>query len=310
MIKSIKSSEENDDAQIEIINACEQFVPAGTRVIQSGRSVLPTISHEASTLQLSQSIQQFSTALNDLRTLTSRTREVFSETAEINSARTSVRNLKYELHNLHGAVETSNLKALPGETAQSVSEEVCSSVKTVNQVTTHLVSSSLQGNDNYTAMATRDFVSSLSNLTSSVRGVVATTSDKAMQRKIVQKTENVVDRGEVLIEKAYAKPVKSDQLHQAAKDVSIALSGVLNCLPLQNEIDETIMWISTTSEVLTREFPKTNKTYPQLQQELNYAATRLNEASTNVISSVENPSRLANSSKDFGSIIYAHIVSS
>lgn len=74
----------------------------------------------------------------------------------------------------------------------------------------------------------------------------------------------------------------------------------MSCLPGQKDVDTAITSIIELSSTLnTINFPQTNKSYGELQQELNSAAATLNEASSNVVESVHSPVQLASTSKDF-----------
>lgn len=74
----------------------------------------------------------------------------------------------------------------------------------------------------------------------------------------------------------------------------------MSCLPGQRDVETAITNIIEWSSTLnTTNFPPTNKSYGELQQELNNAAANLNEASSNVFESVHNPVELASTSKDF-----------
>lgn len=74
----------------------------------------------------------------------------------------------------------------------------------------------------------------------------------------------------------------------------------MSCLPGQKDVDTAITnIIEWSSSINTTNFPPTNKSYGELQQELNNAAANLNEASSNVVESVHSPIKLASTSKDF-----------
>lgn len=91
-------------------------------------------------------------------------------------------------------------------------------------------------------------------------------------------------------------------LASAAKDVSSSLARCVGCLPGQQDVDLAITSIREFSQIIeSGQFPHTNKSYGQLQQELNTAAANLNDASTEIVTSVKSPSLLANSSKEFAS---------
>jgi len=60
----------------------------------------------------------------------------------------------------------------------------------------------LQGNENYTGIAARDTANSLRVLTSAVRGVAATSSDRELQDSIIDHARDVMDKSANLIEEA------------------------------------------------------------------------------------------------------------
>lgn len=59
-----------------------------------------------------------------------------------------------------------------------------------------------------------------------------------------------------------------------------------------------------STEIESGRFPHTNKSYGELQQELNTAAANLHDASSDVVVSVHNPTELAYCSKEFSSAFH------
>ncbi|PNF41180.1 Talin-1 [Cryptotermes secundus] len=306
-VKGTLSNPENPAAQLNLINASEQFLQPGARVVQSARAVLPTVSDQASALQLTTSSQHLGTALGDLRSALNRAREVCSG-LELDSASELIRSLQAELEAFHRAAERAELRPLPGETAESTALQLGSTSKHVGFAMAQLLSAAAQGNENYTGMAARNTSSALRDLTMAVRGVAATTNNRDVQTKIISSAEDVMERSLRLIEEARQalqtpeSPSNAQNLTQVAKDVSQALNKCVGCLPGQKDVDEAIHSITDASQILDRgEFPHSNKSYGQLQQELNSAAANLNDASADVVSSVRSPTQLAASSRTFGS---------
>lgn len=86
--------------------------------MQSARAVLPTVSDQASALQLSNNSQQLATSLNDLRTAIDKAREVCGgmENEALTSASQLIQSLKIELEAFHKAAMKNDLRPLPGET--------------------------------------------------------------------------------------------------------------------------------------------------------------------------------------------------
>lgn len=92
------------------------------------------------------------------------------------------------------------------------------------------------------------------------------------------------------------------ELHETAKNISKALNTTVNCLPGQKDIGNAITSIiEWSSSINLTSFPHSNKSYGELQVQLNNAAANLNDASKNVVQSVHKPDKLASSSKDFAS---------
>lgn len=60
----------------------------------------------------------------------------------------------------------------------------------------------LQGNENYTGIAARDTANALKVLMQAVRGVAATTNDRALQEKIIDCAIDVMDKSSNLIDEA------------------------------------------------------------------------------------------------------------
>nr|CAD7458197.1 unnamed protein product [Timema tahoe] len=306
-VKGTLSNPENPTAQLNLINSSEQFLQPGARVVQSARAVVPTVADQSSAVQLNHSSQQLGTALGDLRSAVNRAREACGG-LELDSAADLIRSLKLELEAFHRAAERAQLRPLPGETAESTSLQLGSTSKNVGFAMAQLLSAAAQGNENYTGIAARNTSTSLKDLTKAVRGVAATTNNRDTQTRIINSADAVMDRSLILIEEAWEalqnpdRPNNAQNLAQVAKDVSQALNKCVGCLPGQKDVDESINSISDASQILaTGEFPHTNKSYGQLQQELNSAAAHLNDASSDVVSSVRSPTQLATTSRNFSS---------
>ncbi|XP_049847483.1 talin-1 isoform X1 [Schistocerca gregaria] len=303
-VKGTLSNPDNPTAQLNLIDASEQFLQPGARAVQSARTVLPTVTDQASARQLSTASNQLGAALADLRSAVGRAREACG-VLELESAAEVIRNLKMELQAFQRATE---LRPLPGETAESASLQLGATSKSVAANMSQLVTAAVQGNENYTGIAARNTSNSLRDLTVAVRGVAATTSNKETKAKIIDNAEEVMDHSLELIEQAryvlknLDQPDNTQKLSRVVKEVSQSLSKCVGCLPGQKDVDEAIHSITDASMILEKgEFPVTNKSYGQLQQELNSAAANLNDASAEVVQSVHSPAQLAASSRQFGS---------
>ncbi|XP_046743830.1 talin-1 isoform X2 [Diprion similis] len=304
-VKGTLAQPDNSSAQLDLINAAEQFLQPGSSVVKAARAVVPTVSDQASAMQLNTSSQQLGSTLSDLRSAVTRAREACGG-LELDAAEELINSLKDELYEFYQAVEAARLRPLPGETAESTALQLGASSKNVGVAMAQLLSAAKQGNENYTGSAARETASALKELTNAVRGVAATSNQPETQKKVLTTADDIILRSLHLVKEARRalnnpdNPDNVGNLAAVAKDVSQSLNKCVSCLPGQRDVDDAIRSIDDMSQVLNmNEFPQTNKSYGQLQQNLNTAAADLNDASSNVVSSVRSPVQLASTSKEF-----------
>lgn len=270
--------------------------------MQAARSVLPTLDEQAVTEQLSITSQTLSTDLSELRGALSRAKPV-CQGEGLGAAAQLIADLQNELNEFERAIDAHTLRPLPGDTPEFGAEQLTSSSKSINQNVSQLISAAAQGNEIYTDKAARDTAQSLKQLAGAVRTVAATTNNPDIQRKIIYSGQDVLLHSAKLInetEKSLQTVGITDGLQDAAKSISQALNGTIGCLPGQKDVDSAITNIIEWSSIIdSGRYPATNKSYGELQQELNTAAANLNEASSVVVVSVRSPTQLASSSKDF-----------
>ncbi|XP_066588504.1 talin-1 isoform X3 [Prorops nasuta] len=304
-VKGTQAQPDNPTAQLNLINASEQFLQPGTSVIKAARAVLPTVTDQASALQLNNTSQQLGSSLADLRSAVTRAREACGG-LELDAAEELINSLQDELDEFYRAVEAASLRPLPGETAESTALQLGTTTKNVQSAIAHLVSAAKQGNESYTGSAARKTASELKNLTYAVRGVAATTKQPEAQKKILFTTDEIITRSITLVKEAKRvlkspdDPDNEANLTAVAKDVTTSLNKCVSCLPGQRDIDEAIRTIDDITHILNEnEFPQSSKSYGQLQSDLSNAAANLNDASSHLCSSVRSPVQLASSSKEF-----------
>ncbi|XP_012276723.1 talin-1 isoform X2 [Orussus abietinus] len=313
-VKGTLAHPDDAAAQLSLINASEQFLQPGSSVVKAARAVLPTVTDQASAMQLNESSQQLGSCLADLRSAVTRAREACGG-LELDVAEELIDSLRDELREFHRAVEAATLKPLPGETIESTALRVGSTSKSVGFAMAQLLSAARQGNENYTGSAARETASALKDLTSAVRGVAATSKTSPdTQKKVLATAEEVILRSVRLVKEARRAlenpdhPGNEANLAAVARDVSVSLDRCVSCLPGQKDVDDAIRSIDDMSQVLANnEFPQTNKSFGQLQHDLGDAAAHLNDASSNVVTSVRSPVQLASSSKQltdaFGNLL-------
>ncbi|XP_067209447.1 talin-1 isoform X1 [Linepithema humile] len=304
-VKGTQMQPDNPTAQLNLINASEQFLQPGTSVVKAVRAVLPTVTDQASAMQLNNTSQQLGSSLADLRSAVTRAR-IACGGLELDAAEELINSLKDELGEFYRAVEAASLRPLPEETTESTALRLGASSKNVGFAMAQLLSAAKQGNENYTGSAARETASALKDLTYAVRGVAATSDQPETQKKVLMTADDVILRSLYLVKEARRvlknpdDPENEINLAAVAKDVSISLNKCVSCLPGQRDVDEAIRNIDDMTQVLgINEFPQTNKSYGQLQSDLNNAAVNLNDASSSVVSSVRSPVQLASSSKQF-----------
>ncbi|XP_076679087.1 talin_middle and talin-RS domain-containing protein rhea isoform X2 [Andrena cerasifolii] len=304
-VKGTQAQPDNPTAQLNLINASEQFLHPGTAVVKAARAVLPTVTDQASAMQLNNTSQQLGSSLTDLRSAVTRAREACGG-LELDAAEELINSLKDELGEFYRAVEAASLRPLPDETTESTALRLGATSKNVGFAMAKLLSAAKQGNENYTGSAARETASSLKDLTYAVRGVAATSNQPETQKKVLMTADDVILKSLRLVKEAKRalkspdNPDNEANLAAVAKDVSNSLNKCVSCLPGQRDVDDAIRNIEDMTQVLSmNEFPQTNKSYGQLQSDLNNAAANLNDASSNVVSSVRSPVQLVNSSKQF-----------
>ncbi|XP_050730859.1 talin-2-like isoform X3 [Eriocheir sinensis] len=309
LVEGVKGAISNPDsprAQLGLINSSNQFLHPGTKMLASVKSALPTITDQASSLQLSNSSKQFGQALADLRSTIGKAQEACGS-LEIDSALDAIHSLSDDLDDLRKAAEMGTLRPLPGETPENAAQQLTNSSKTVGSTMAQLLTSSTQGNQHFTGLASRDTALALKEFSSAVRGVVATSRDPLLRDRLLIAAREVMIRSSELIEEARIvvqgpQNVASQQkLAQVAKGVSQALNQTVNCLPGQKDVDDAILNITeSTNDLDAGRFPHSSKPYGELQTELSNAAAELNSVTSEVVTSARmSTQHLATSSKKF-----------
>ncbi|KAH1007343.1 hypothetical protein HUJ04_004589 [Dendroctonus ponderosae] len=237
-----------------------------------------------------------------------------------------IEDLQEELREFERAVEAHRLRPLPGDSAEKGAQLLIASTKVVGQGVAQLLSATAQGNEMYNQQAARDTAHSLRNFTGAVRCIAATSDNPDLQRKIIHAGQDVLGNSARLLDESLRSLHVVDTtptLHKTAKKVNAALQRSIGCLPGQKDVDAAItniignlarlqtfavvslpLVVEWSSTLETGQFPPTNKSYRELQQELNTAAANLDQASAGVVHSVHNPVQLASSSKDFSSAFH------
>lgn len=265
------------------------FWQTGNPMVAAAKTALPTVDDPSSSMQLSNSSKQFSQALTDLRTAAAKARDSCGP-LELDSALDMLHGVDDDLDQLRQAVDAANLKPLPGETAEGAVQQLAESSKSVGSSVAQLLSDAVQGDAGYTGAAARNTAAALQNFGDAVRAVAATSDDPAAQHQIIDSAKQVVDQVRLfvmtrpvafeertnetkrdvhclfsggwqtikLIEESRMAVGNGDststqqRLAQAAREVSLALSNVINCLPGQKDVDDAIQTVESQSQMLDR----------------------------------------------------------
>uniref|UniRef100_A0A8C3KIW8 TLN1 protein n=1 Tax=Calidris pygmaea TaxID=425635 RepID=A0A8C3KIW8_9CHAR len=306
-VRGSQSQPDSPSAQLALIAASQNFLQPGGKMVAAAKATVPTITDQASAMQLSQCAKNLAAALAELRTAAQKAQEACGP-LEIDSALGLVQSLERDLQEAKAAARDGKLKPLPGETMEKCAQDLGNSTKAVSSAIAHLLGEVAQGNENYTGIAARDVAQALRSLSQAARGVAASTPDPQAQSAMLDCASDVMDKANNLIEearKAVAKPgdpESQQRLAQVAKAVSQALSRCVNCLPGQRDVDAAIRMVGEASKrLLADSFPPSTKSFQEAQSQLNQAAAGLNQSANELVqASRGTPQDLAKSSGKFG----------
>ncbi|NWT02773.1 TLN1 protein, partial [Mionectes macconnelli] len=330
-VRGSQSQPDSPSAQLALIAASQNFLQPGGKMVAAAKATVPTITDQASAMQLSQCAKNLAAALAELRTAAQKAQEACGP-LEIDSALGLVQSLERDLQEAKAAARDGKLKPLPGETMEKCAQDLGNSTKAVSSAIAHLLGEVAQGNENYTGtclcsragrggteltgtdlsiptgIAAREVAQALRSLSQAARGVAASTSDPQAQNAMLECASDVMDKANNLIEearKAVAKPgdpESQQRLAQVAKAVSQALNRCVNCLPGQRDVDAAIRMVGESSKrLLADSFPPSTKSFQEAQSQLNRAAAGLNQSANELVqASRGTPQDLAKSSGKFG----------
>ncbi|KAM7393412.1 hypothetical protein PAMA_008188 [Pampus argenteus] len=306
-VRGSQSQPDSPSAQLALISASQNFLQPGAKMVTASKATVPTISDQASAMQLSQCAKNLASALAELRTASQKAQEACGP-LEIDNALSMVRGLEKDIQEAKASAEEGKLKPLPGETLEKCSQDLGTSTKAVSSAIAQLLSEATQGNENYTGMAARDVAQALKSLASAARGVAATTDDPAARNATLDCAGAVMDKSANLIEetkRAIAKPGDAEsqqRLAQVAKAVSQALNRCVNCLPGQRDVDNAIRTVGEASKALLADsFPSSGRSFPEVQAQLNEVAAGLNQSANEVVQASRGTTQdLARATSKFG----------
>lgn len=297
-VKTTRSSPDDPNAQLNLIEAAEQFIEPAIQVSRSARALQPTVTDIPSATQLSKSALYLGQTVSELNSAAQRAREACGG-QELESALEAVRNLHNVLDDTRKAAQSGSIRPLPGETIENTAQQLRVSAKNVGLALRQLLSSVIQEQRRYAGVAGRDTALALGDFTKSVHGVAATTKNPT----VIDCADEVVLHSARLIEEAQRtlqNVGSTDALTQAGRDVTAAISKTVDCIPGQREVDNALRNVSELSEILSMsEFPPSDRNYNTLQSELKQVAEGLSVASGHIVQAYDSPAQLADTSQNF-----------
>ncbi|KAJ8287119.1 hypothetical protein GJAV_G00047860 [Gymnothorax javanicus] len=306
-VRGSQSQPDSPSAQLALIGAGQNFLQPGAKMVTAAKATVPTISDQASAMQLSQCAKNLASALAELRNAAQKAQEACGP-LEIDNALSVVRGLEKDMQEAKTSAAEGKLKPLPGETLEKCSQDLGTSTKAVSSAIAQLLSEATQGNENYTGMAARDVAQALRSLASAARGVAANTADPQACNAMLDCAADTMDKSANLIEetkRAIANPGDPDsqqRLAQVAKAVSQALNRSVNCLPGQRDVDNAIRTVGEASKkLLADSFSPSGKNFQEAQANLNQAAAGLNQSANELVQASRGTTQdLAKASGKFG----------
>uniref|UniRef100_H3CHP1 Talin 1 n=1 Tax=Tetraodon nigroviridis TaxID=99883 RepID=H3CHP1_TETNG len=321
LVQGVRGSQAQPDspsAQLALIRASQNFLQPGAKMVAASKATVPTITDQASAMQLSQCAKNLAGALAELRTASQKAQEACGP-LEIDNALSTVRKLEKDIQESKASAKEGRLRPLPGETLDKCSQDLGNSTKAVSSAMAQLLSEATQGNENYTGMAARDVAQALKTFASASRGVAATTEEPSARNAVLDCAADVLDKSANLIEetkRAVVKPGDAEgqqRLAQVAKAVSQALNRCVNCLPGQRDVDNAIRSVGEASKTLLNEsFPSSGRSFQEVQAQLNEVAVCLNQSANEVVqasrgTTLDLAKATSKFGKDFGSFLEAGV---
>jgi talin len=312
LVEGVKMSMQNPDsamAQLNLINNAEQFLGPSSRLLQSTRSALPTVDNQPSQIQLSNSSKQMDGAIRDLRSCIAKAHQCCGS-LEIEASADLIDSLQQELEEFRSSANMFQLKPMPGESLETATLLLNTASRSVGSTVAQLMTAAYEGNEDITNRAARDTSNALRDYTSAVRSVAAQSKDQNVQNRIFDQAQLVMSRSALLVMEAQramqnpSDPHKQEKLLGAGKDVNMALSGTMACMPGQQDVEDRLKDINEwSSRIDSGQYPRSGLPYGELQNHLSNAADKLNDATSDVVQSAARPEKLSESSRHFGQVL-------
>ncbi|XP_075988136.1 talin_middle and talin-RS domain-containing protein rhea isoform X7 [Anticarsia gemmatalis] len=291
-------------AQLDLISASEAFLQPSGHVIAASRGALPTVADGPTAKHLADTTHGFTASCADLRSAVGRAR-ISCKGLELDAAAEIIRSLQADFDELEEAARAFELRPLPGQTEEWASQTMKTASRSAASATAALVSGARLRDTAACGRSAAELASALRDLGAGLRASAATHPPQHAPR-LITSGRQVLYSSQTLIEhvKTYlttSETVDTTAIMSIAKDISQGLESTLEAVPSHTELDLAMENINETLNILNMgEFPPSDKSYGELQSELNAAAVGLSSASSGVVGAVERPAALPQSAQHFG----------
>ena len=160
----------------------------------------------------------------------------------IDSAIATVNGLTEELEHCRGVAKEGKLHPLPGQSIESCSQLLVAAVRTIESLKPQLVSAATEKNGSRAGFTAREIGNNLRVIVQATCGLAAVSETEESREKIFSSGLDVLSECEALMTASKLvleglKALEDSGLLDAARGLSEALRGLLNCLPGQVEFD-------------------------------------------------------------------------
>uniref|UniRef100_A0A8C5U321 Talin 1 n=1 Tax=Malurus cyaneus samueli TaxID=2593467 RepID=A0A8C5U321_9PASS len=307
-VRGSQSQPDSPSAQLALIAASQNFLQPGGKMVAAAKATVPTITDQASAMQLSQCAKNLAAALAELRTAAQKAQEACGP-LEIDSALGLVQSLERDLQEAKAAARDGKLKPLPGETMEKCAQDLGNSTKAVSSAIAHLLGEVAQGNENYTGTGLHNRAGGRDTELNCCPGSGPGTAlaQPGCASDVMDKANNLIEEARKAVAKP-GDPESQQRLAQVAKAVSQALNRCVNCLPGQRDVDAAIRMVGEASKRLLSDSVNFHppisthlSSFQEAQSQLNQAAAGLNQSANELVqASRGTPQDLAKSSGKFG----------
>ncbi|KAF2974858.1 hypothetical protein EK904_006817 [Melospiza melodia maxima] len=264
-VRGSQSQPDSPSAQLALIAASQNFLQPGGKMVAAAKATVPTITDQASAMQLSQCAKNLAAALAELRTAAQKAQEACGP-LEIDSALGLVQSLERDLQEAKAAARDGKLKPLPGETFppstksfQEAQSQLNQAAAGLNQSANELVQAS-RGTPQDLAKSSGKFGHDFNEFLQAGVEMASQSPNKEDQAQVVSNLKSISMSSSKLLLAAKAlsadpaAPNLKNQLAAAARAVTDSINQLITMCtqqaPGQKECDNALRELETVKELL------------------------------------------------------------